>query len=86
MKLAMIVLLGVFLVGCAEQPPVKVLPTLPAKVNPVKVKWKVIADVREIDGKQYLVMPYDGNPYVALTYPDSLILRSWMNDVKRQKD
>lgn len=86
MKIATLALvLGVLLVGCAEKPPEKILPTLPAKVNPVNVKWKVVAEVREIDGKKYLVMPYDGNPYVALSYPDSLIFRSWMNDVKRQK-
>ena len=87
MKLATLALGGgVLLVGCAEPVPEKVLPTLPAKVNPGDVKWKVIAEVREIDGKKYLVMPFDGNPYVALSYPDSLIFRSWMNDVKRQKD
>ncbi|AKR15974.1 Rz-like spanin [Citrobacter phage IME-CF2] len=87
MKISVLVLIiGALLVGCAEKPPEKVLPTLPAKVNPVDVKWKVIAEVREIDGKKYLVMPFDGNPYVALSYPDSLIFRSWMNDVKRQKD
>lgn len=86
MKLSIVALMGVLLVGCADKPTEKILPTLPAKVNPVDVKWKVIAEVREIDGKKYLVMPFDGNPYVALSYPDSLIFRSWMNDVKRQKD
>lgn len=76
MKIATLALvLGVLLVGCAEKPPEKIFPTLPAKVNPVNVKWKVVAEVREIDGKKYLVMPYDGNPYVALSYPDSLIFR-----------
>ena len=86
MKLAIVALVGLLLAGCAEPVPEKILPVLPAKVNPVQVKWKVIADVREIEGKQYLVMPYDGNPYVALSYSDSLIFRSWLNDVKRKND
>lgn len=55
MKIATLALvLGVLLVGCAEKPPEKILPTLPAKVNPVNVKWKVVAEVREIDGKNTL--------------------------------
>lgn len=88
MKMIMFLLVGALLVGCAEKPPVvdKVLPTLPAKVVAVDVKWKVIADVREIEGKRYLVLPYDGNPYVALSYGDSLVFRSWMDDVKRKND
>ncbi|QDH49228.1 hypothetical protein PHYNN_130 [Pantoea phage Phynn] len=85
---------GIFLcmalIGCSatkqEPETVSALPALPAKVSPVKVNWKVIAEVREIDGKQYLVMPFDGNPYVALSYPDSLVFRSWLNDIKRKND
>lgn len=89
MKTTLIALSILILAGCSQKPPAapqQVLPALPAKVTPVSVKWKVIADVREIDGKQYLVIPYDGNPYVALTYSDSLVFRSWLNDVKRKND
>lgn len=86
MRIAIAFVVGLLLAGCAENVPEKVLPVLPAKVSPVQVKWKVVADLREIDGKQYLVMPYDGNPYVALSYNDSLIFRSWLNDVKRKND
>lgn len=78
--------IGLLLAGCAKDIPEKVLPVLPAKTNPIKVTWKVIADVREIDGKKYLVMPFDGNPYVGLSYSDSLIFRSWLDDVKRKND
>lgn len=89
-KIITLSVLSVLLIaGCADKPseaPQQVLPALPAKVTPVSVKWKVIADVREIDGKQFLVIPYDGNPYVALTYSDSLVFRSWLNDVKRKND
>lgn len=84
--LLLILFFAFILAGCAEQTAPIVKPTAPAKVTPVKVKWKVIADVRTIEGKQYLVTPYDGNPYVALTYADSLRFRSWLNDVKRNKD
>jgi len=86
MKRLIVILMALVLAGCATAPEPIVKPTAPAKVTPVQVKWKVIADVRTIDGKQYLVMPYDGKPYVALSYPDSLRFRSWLNDVKRNKD
>ena len=70
MKIATLALvLGVLLVGCAEKPPEKILPTLPAKVNPVNVKWKVVAEVREIDGKKFLVMPYDGTHTLPFHIP-----------------
>lgn len=84
-------ILALVLAGCSNKPapvaePIQALPALPAKVAPVKVNWKVIAEVKEIDGKQYLIIPFDGNPYVALTYSDSLVFRSWLNDVKRKND
>ncbi|QPI18024.1 hypothetical protein POP12_232 [Pectobacterium phage POP12] len=84
MKFAIVALI-VLLSGCSNQVQ-EIKPTSPVDVNPVKVEWKVIADVRTIDDKQYLVIPFTGSPYIAITYSDSLRLRSWMNDVKRYKD
>lgn len=90
MKIFSVLFLAGLLIGCTAKTPVpaprEVLPTLPGKVSPVKVKWKVIADVREIEGKKYVVLPYDGNPYIGLSYSDSLVLRAWLNDVKRKND
>lgn len=90
MKMIAVVFFAGLLIGCTPKQsapvPREVLPTLPGKVTPIKVKWKVIADVREIEGKKYVVLPYDGNPYVGLSYSDSLVFRAWLNDVKRKND
>ncbi|WWQ13098.1 Rz-like spanin [Morganella phage vB_Mm5] len=75
------------LFGCSSVPPTPdIKPALPAKVTPVDIKFIVIGEVKNIDGKEYLITPFKGQPLVAMTYPDSLLLRSFLNDVKRQKD